>query len=126
MISSNRSKRFEEQMTKKNPLLANPPYVVEQTLARLGTNLRTARVRRKLTIEEMAAKIGTGPRAVSDAEKGKPSTGIAVYMALLWALGLLDQMENVADPAKDKEGQTLALSRERTRARQSGDIDNDF
>ena len=47
-------------------------------------------------------------------------------MALLWALGLLDQMEDVADPAKDKEGQTLALSRERTRARQSGEIDNDF
>jgi transcriptional regulator with XRE-family HTH domain len=126
MISSNRRKRFEEQMTKKNPLLANPPYAVEQTLARLGTNLRTARVRRKLTIQEMAEKIGTGPRAVSDAEKGKPSTGIAVYMALLWALGLLDQIEDVADPAKDKEGQTLALSRERTRARQSGEIDNDF
>lgn len=113
-------------MTKKNPLLANPPYAVEQALARLGTNLRTARVRRKLTIEEMAEKIGTGPRAVSDAEKGKPSTSIAVYMALLWALGLLDQMEDVADPVKDKEGQILALSRERTRARQSGEIDNDF
>ncbi len=126
MISSNRRKRFEEQMTKKNSLLANPPYAVEQTLARLGTNLRTARVRRKLTIQEMAEKIGTGPRAISDAEKGKPSTGIAVYMALLWALGLLDQIEDVADPAKDKEGQTLALSRERTRARQSGEIDNDF
>lgn len=119
--------QFEEAtMAKKNPLLTTPPYAVEQALTRLGTNLRTARLRRNLTIEEVAEKIGTGPRAVSDAEKGKPSTGIAVYMALLWALDLLSQMEDVADPAKDKEGLTLAMSRERTRARQSGEIDNDF
>lgn len=113
-------------MPKKNQLLSAPPYPVERSIKQLGANLRTARLRRKLTIEEMAQKIGTGPRAVSDAEKGKPSTGIAVYVALLWALDLLNQMQDVADPAKDAEGQTLALSREPTRARQRGDIDNDF
>jgi transcriptional regulator with XRE-family HTH domain len=41
----------------------------------LGGNLRTARLRRDLTINEAAEKIGTGSRAVSDAERGKPSTG---------------------------------------------------
>lgn len=113
-------------MTKKNLLLATPPYAVEQTLTRLGANLRTARLRRNLTIKTMAEKIGTGPRAVADAEKGKPATSIAVYMALLWALGLIDQMEDIADPTKDQEGHTLALSRERSRARSSIKIDNDF
>ncbi len=113
-------------MAKKNPLLTTPPYAVEQTLKQLGTNLRMARVRRNLTIKEVAEKIGTGPRAVSDAEKGKPSTAIAIYMALLWTFDLINQMNDVADPAKDKEGQTLGLSRERSRVRQSGDIDNDF
>lgn len=113
-------------MAKKNPLLSAPPYPVEQSIKRLGANLRTARLRRKLTIEDMAQKIGTGPRAVADAEKGKPSTGIAVYAALLWALDLLNQMEDVADPSKDAEGQTLALSREPSRARHRGEPDNDF
>ncbi len=32
-----------------------------------------------LTIKDVAEKIGAGPRAVMDAEKGKPSTSIAVY-----------------------------------------------
>ena len=74
----------------------------------------------------MAEKIGTGSRAVADAEKGKPSTGIAVYAALLWALDLLDQIEDVANPEKDAQGQALALSREPSRARRPGEIDNDF
>ena len=113
-------------MSARNKLLTAPPYPVEQTLRRLGANLRTARLRRNLTIGDMAEKIGTGQRAVIDAEKGKPSTGIAVYMAMLWALDLLDQMIDVAAPEKDEEGRTLALSRERTRARPKAGLDNDF
>lgn len=104
-------------MTARNKLIAAPPYAVEQTLKRLGANLRTARLRRNLTIDDMAEKIGTGQRAVADAEKGKPSTGIAVYAAMLWALDLLDHMTEIATPERDIEGQTLALSRERERAR---------
>ena len=113
-------------MAARNKLLSAPPYPVEQTLKALGANLRTARLRRNLTIAEMAEKIGTGERAVSDAEKGKPSTGIAVYTALLWALDLLDQMADVAAPEHDEEGQTLALARERGRARPKTELDNDF
>ena len=57
-------------MARKNTLTSSPPYVVEQTLNRLGANLRIARLRRNLTIEDVAEKIGTGRRAVIDAEKG--------------------------------------------------------
>ena len=113
-------------MTARNKLLAAPPYAVEQTLKRLGVNLRTARLRRNLTIADMASKIGTGQRAVADAERGKPSTGIAVYAAMLWALDLIDQISDLAAPETDEEGQTLALSRERARARPKTGLDNDF
>lgn len=113
-------------MVARNKLLTAPPYPVEQTLKRLGANLRTARLRRNLTIDELAEKIGTGARAVADAEKGKPSTGIAVYAAMLWALDLLDHMVGVAAPERDEEGQTLALARERGRARPKTGLSNDF
>ena len=87
-------------------------------------------MRRKLTVAEVANKIGTGIRAVSYAEKGKSSTGVGIYLALLWAYDLLEHMSNVADPACDIEGQRLALSQEGTRVRHSltlnGEIDNDF
>ena len=86
-------------MSAKNTLIKAPPYPVEQAIDRLGANLRTARLRRNLTIEEVGEKIGTGPRAVSDEEKGKVSTSIAVYTALLWAYDMLGPMVDLADPA---------------------------
>jgi len=113
-------------MVARNNLLTAPPYPVEQALKRVGHNLRMARLRRKLTIEEAAQKIGTGTRAVRDAENGKPSTGIAVYTALLWLYDLLQPFEDLADPLKDKEGLTLAADKENQRARKSGGLDNDF
>ena len=113
-------------MAKKTILLAALPFAIEQALRRLGADLRTARLRRNLTITDVAAKIGTGPRAVMDAEKGKASTAGAVYAALLWAYGLLDQLGEVADPARDQEGKALASADERRRARSSDDLDNDF
>jgi transcriptional regulator with XRE-family HTH domain len=113
-------------MTARNPLLTTPPYAVEQSLRRLGADLRTARLRRNLTIEDIAGKIGTGPRAVSDAEKGKPSTTVAVYTAMLWAMDLLSQLDEVARPENDAEGQTLALANERNRSRGKTALSNDF
>ena len=113
-------------MTARSKLLTAPPYAVEQAIKRLGANLRTARLRRNLTIKEMAEKIGTGLRVVADAEKGKPSTSIAVYAAMLWTFDLLHQIEDVSTPENDKEGQTLALARERSRSRSKTGLDNDF
>ncbi|MHB8454019.1 MAG: helix-turn-helix domain-containing protein [Acidiferrobacterales bacterium] len=103
-----------------------PPYQVEQALKRLGENLRVARTRRKLTIKEAAQKIGTGPRAVMDAEKGKPSTTVGVYAALLWAYDLLTPVSDLANPNTDEQGLILASSKERTRVRKSKGPDGDF
>lgn len=113
-------------MAKRNALTQAPPYAVEQAIRRLGANLRTARLRRNLTIQAVAEKIGTGPRAVSDAEQGKISTGIAVYTALLWAYDLLGPMEALADPARDREGMALSMRRERARGSKPDELDNDF
>lgn len=111
-------------MAAKNSLTTTPPYPVEDAIKTLGANLRTARLRRGLTMQEIGEKIGAGTRAVADAEKGKPSTAIAVYVGLLWALDLIDQMQEVAAPENDKEGLALSMSRQRARRRE--ELDNDF
>lgn len=111
---------------RRNALLEAQPYPVERVLRKLGGNLRTARLRRHLTINEVAEKIGTGPRAVSDAERGKPSTGVAVYAALLWVYDLLGAFEDLANPLKDEQGLALASRGERVRARRGRGLDNDF
>jgi transcriptional regulator with XRE-family HTH domain len=111
---------------RKNPLMEAPPYPVEQALKKLGANLRTARVRRNLTITDVGEKIGAGPRVVADAEQGKAFTGIAVYTALLWLYDLLTPFEDLANPLKDEQGLVLESRRTRTRARKSRGLDNDF
>ncbi len=113
-------------MVAKNLLLEAPPHQVEQALKRLGENLRTARTRRKLTIKEAAQKIGTGPRAVMDAEKGKPSTTIGAYAALLWAYDLLGPLSDLANPATDEQVLTLASAKQKIRVRKSKGLSSDF
>ena len=113
-------------MPARNLLIDAPPYEVEQAIKRLGKNLRTARLRRNITIEQVAEKIGTGPRAVMDAEKGKIGTGIAVYTALLWAYDLLRPFHDLADPGSDSEGLALDQLSGRERARKGTGLDNDF
>jgi transcriptional regulator with XRE-family HTH domain len=110
----------------KTPLLGSPPYPVDEALRRLGANLRAARLARNITAEEAAEKIGTGRRAVLDAEKGNPGTGAAVYLALLWTYDLLDPVKRLADPALDVVGLASGARRQRARARMPRELDNDF
>lgn len=113
-------------MARKNLLTNSPPYAVERALRRLGANLRTARLRRNLTIEDVAAKIGTGRHSIIAAEKGKASTSAAVYTALLWTFDLLEPMEQLADPATDEAGLAMSMRRERARAEKPAVLDSDF
>lgn len=114
-------------MVARNSLLAAPPYAVEQAIRRLGADLRTARLRRNLTVKDVAGKLGTGPRAIMDAEKGKPGAAVATYVGLLWIYDLLGQLGDVADPDQDREGSALAAAHGRARARPSGGaLSDDF
>jgi len=110
----------------RNSLLETPPYAVEQALKTLGADLRTARLRRNLSAAQVAEKIGVSRRVIADAERGKPSTGIAVYAAMLWTYGLVDRLTELANPATDAEGLSLSLAREGTRAGRASKADHDF
>ncbi len=113
-------------MSQRNALLTAIPFPVEKSLKRLGTSLKTARLRRNLSLEAVAGKIGTNRRVIADAERGKPTTGLAIYAALLWAYGLLAQLDDVAAPELDSEGLTLMNLRDRSRARGGAGLDDDF
>ena len=113
-------------MSKKSALMWALPVAVEERLRGLGANLRVARVRRGLTIQAAAEKIGVSRFAIMAAEKGKPSTGVAVYLAMLWAYGLLDDAAGLANPLADRAGLALEGANQRQRVRQSEALDDDF
>ena len=113
-------------MPQKSFLTIDPPFAVEEAILTLGMNLRTARIRRNMSIVEAAERIGAGVRAVRDAEHGKATTAAAVYFALMWLYDLLPSAGGLADPDADAEGKRLVASRLPKRAGGGKNIDNDF
>lgn len=113
-------------MTNSSRITTTPPAAVEDALRRLGRNIRTARVRRKLRIEDVAQRIGASRFTVADLENGKPGTSAAAYLGALWVLGLLDQVAELADPDRDEEGKVLESARRPKGAPRRRSLDNDF
>ena len=104
-------------MSKSAQIAAHPPAEVEETLRRLGRNIRTARLRRNMPQEELAQRMGVSRFLISHVEKGSPRTAVAVYVGALWAMGLLSDLVDVANPDTDAEGRTLEQVRSPQRAR---------
>lgn len=113
-------------MANTSKITESPPAAVEEALRRLGRNIRTARLRRQLRIEDVAERIGASRYTVSDLEKGKPGTSVAAYFGALWALGLIEQAGELADPDHDEEGKILESARHPTQAPRRRTLDNDF
>ena len=113
-------------MTRISKIAKSPPASVENVLNQLGRNIRIARLRRKLSREQLAERIGISRYVLADIEKGKPTTAIAAYLGALWALGLLRDIREVADPDRDEEGKILERSRSPKTAPKRRTMDDDF
>ena len=85
----------------------HPPI---DALIRLGSRIRLARVRRKLRQKDLAQQIGRARATVVALEKGSAKTEIGAYVDALWVLGLLQELDLVADPGLDRDGQALSFS----------------
>lgn len=113
-------------MGKRSRITESPPAAVEDALGRLGRNLRTARLRRRLRLQDVADRLGVSRFTVADLENGKPGVSAAAYFGALWALGLLDQADELADPDRDEEGKILESARSPRQAPRRRRLDNDF
>ncbi len=113
-------------MPRVSKISKSPPAAVEDVLKRLGCNIRIARLRRKLSREELAERIGLSRYVLADIEKGKPTTAIAAYLGALWVLGFIRDMQDVADPDHDQEGKILERARSPKTAPKRKTIDDDF
>jgi transcriptional regulator with XRE-family HTH domain len=101
------------------------PREVLKHITELGQHVRTARVRRRMSTEDFAQACGIGRRTLYRIESGDPGITLSVFLSVLWKLGLLDTLRDVANPDTDDHGKILeAASRpQRVRAPTS---DNDF
>lgn len=89
----------------------NPPMAVKRTLRKLGGDLRDARRRRRIPTALMAERVGVTRTTLAKAEKGDSSVSVGVYATMLFVLGLVEGLGELAAPHNDGVG--VALEEER-------------
>lgn len=97
-----------------------PSAAVKRVLRKLGADIREARQRRRLTMAVVAERAFTSRATLQRIEAGDPGVSIGIYAAVLQALGLLDGLKQLADPAQDAVGQALSSAELPKRVRMSG------
>lgn len=83
------------------------PGQVKKGLEKLGSDLRIARERRGESLRSWAQRLDVSVPTLQRLELGDPSVGMSVYATSIWLVGRSHELENLADPALDK--QALAL-----------------
>ena len=78
---------------------------VERNLSVFGENLKAARLRRKLSMEQVAERAGLSRSTLGAMEKGSASVSIGSYMQVLFVLGLDEDILKLA--ADDVLGRKL-------------------
>ncbi|MFC3337806.1 helix-turn-helix domain-containing protein [Paracandidimonas soli] len=92
-----------------------PTQVVEQ-VAQLGQRIRIARIRRGWSVADLASKAGINRNTLTALELGRPGTAVGVCFTVLWALGLEQTLNSIADPDSDLHGKSLEAARRPMRA----------
>lgn len=84
-----------------------PALAVQRALKQLGADLRTLRLRRRLTMEVVAERARTSRPTLQRIERGDPGVGIGNYAGVMLALGVLPKLASLADPLADEIGLAL-------------------
>ena len=74
-------------------------------LLRLGENIKLARLRRKLSAEQISERANISRPTLLSIEKGMPTVGIGLYVQVLFVLGLADDILKVG--SDDELGKKL-------------------
>ena len=87
----------------------------QRILTALGENIRMARLRRKLSSEQVAERAGIGRNTLWKIEKGAPEVAMGSYLQVLFILGLENDLKEVAnnDPLGRKLQDAQLVTKER-------------
>lgn len=72
------------------------PRKLEQKMQIVGEQIRLARLRRNLSVAKVAERATCSPLTVSRIEKGAPTVAIGIYLRVLYALQLDDDILSLA------------------------------
>lgn len=80
------------------------PIPVNKALKKLGADLKEARIKRRLTMALIEERAGITHITLSKVEKGDAGVSIGIYAKVMFVLGLIDNIYNLAEPDNDTVG----------------------
>lgn len=83
------------------------PIPVTRALHKLGHDIRDARRRRRIPVSIMAQRASISRMTLNKVEKGEPGVSLGTYAIVLFILGMVDRLADLADPRNDAVGLTL-------------------
>jgi len=86
------------------------PVPVNRALHKLGSDIRDARLRRRIPTALMAERAGISRMTLNKVEKGDPGVSMGTYATVLFVLGMTARLVELADVRHDSVG--LALEEE--------------
>jgi len=87
------------------------PLPVKRILAKMGADIKAARLRRRITMTLMAERAFVARSTLQKVEQGDPGVSLGVYATVLFILGLSERIADLADVGTDSVG--LQLDEER-------------
>ncbi len=93
---------------------------VKSALSQLGRDIQTARKRRRMSVADFCNRIGVSDKTLAKLERGDGGVRLETFAMALLALGLLDRLAGIADPASDAIGIGLGRDRLPERIRRRG------
>lgn len=88
-----------------------PSFEAAEALARLGANIRTARLRRNETESILAGRLGVSRATITRLERGDGGVSLALALEALLAYGFGEQAFALGDPDLDGVGKRLDAMR---------------
>lgn len=83
------------------------PLPVVRALRKLGSDIRDARLRRRIPTTTMAERASITRPTLASVEKGEPGVQMGTYATVLFLLGMTNRLAELADVRQDATGLQL-------------------
>jgi len=95
------------KMHKKSQASAALPVPVARAVRKLGHDIRDARRRRRIPVAIVAQRASISRTTLNKIEKGDLGVSLGSYATVLFVLGMVDRVADLAEPKHDAVGLEL-------------------
>lgn len=86
---------------------SNTPFPVRRALKKLGQDLKDARRRRRIPMHLAAERASISRTTLTKIEKGDEGVSFGSYARILFTMGMIERLAEIADPKFDRLGLEL-------------------